>query len=71
MDDKIINNQEDIVLNIDIGDRNISIRNSNFVITKNHSNDNIIYKSKDIDSEYFEDDTCCISCKLGFRKSLN
>ena len=61
-------NKEELSLKIDIGDDNISIKNSNFVITQNHSNDDIEFKNNNVDYFYFEDDPCCPSCKLGCRK---
>ena len=60
--------EEEITLKIDIGEKNILIKNNNFKITKNHSPDDITFINNNKDYLYFEDDTCCLSCKLGFRK---
>jgi len=65
--DKIIEKKEDINFKINYDDKQISIKNSFFTISKNHIKnvDYIDYTSK---YEYYEDDPCCLSCKLGCRK---
>jgi len=67
--DKIMNEkEEEITLKIDIGEKNILIKNNNFTITKNHSLDDVTFIPNNRKYLYFEDDTCCLSCKLGCRK---
>ena len=59
--------KEEINLEIDYGGKNISIKNNCFVISKNHSIEEFFYKG-DSKYSYFQDDVCCLSCKLGCRK---
>ena len=58
--------KEDIKFKVGIDNKVISVNNNHFTVNINNGNN--IYFINNEEPIYFQDDTCCLSCKLGCRK---